>query len=302
MVRYSARAAPSPHPPSARGSAGRSAQHQQFVKASLRHPRCTGPAQLGEIPPWRFARLCSSLGAACPSVQLAQLPRDAGVQRSAPNLRALEAAGDVGSLEKRCKRHEKPTCLASSHQSKFRILQQPRNVKLNNSIVRRCCCQWRRQILHFPQVQFEPICSWFPPSVTCHEIRIVIQRQPATPASLCGAAWTRRSHSSPHTLLPCRHEKNGKSRPTNPSQSFPCCTLLLWQSPPVFCLPKATAGFFFCRWEYIQEMCLLISHKSTINLSLDIALKKYCDFKSYFVLKLLQAKKIIKKKIASTGG
>lgn len=41
-------------------------------------------------------------------------------------------------------------------------------------------------------------------------------------------------------------------------------------------------------------MCLLISRKSTINLSLDIALKKYCDFKSYFVLKLLQAEKIIK--------
>lgn len=41
-------------------------------------------------------------------------------------------------------------------------------------------------------------------------------------------------------------------------------------------------------------MCLLISHKSTINLSPDIALKKYCDFKSYFVLKLLQAEKIIK--------
>lgn len=41
-------------------------------------------------------------------------------------------------------------------------------------------------------------------------------------------------------------------------------------------------------------MCLLISRKSTINLSPDVALKKYCDFKSYFVLQLLQAEKIIK--------
>lgn len=39
-------------------------------------------------------------------------------------------------------------------------------------------------------------------------------------------------------------------------------------------------------------MCLLISCKSTINLSPDVALKKHRDFKSYFVQTLLQAGKI----------